>query len=100
MGVFDCGLSEVYLEILGLMSDFQAEREGSIPFTRSNVFNVLRPSGCPFRQSRLKHSDKVSRFAHIAPQFEALAHLGGLWDDIDPFDALQLCATLQIVMAR
>src|SRR6478735_5406776 len=38
---------------------FQAEYEGSIPFTRSNVFRYLGEAGLSFRQSRLSHSDNV-----------------------------------------
>jgi hypothetical protein len=41
MGVFGWHLSEVRLENLAKMSDFQAEYEGSIPFTRSKFFNDL-----------------------------------------------------------
>ena len=39
MGVFGCDLSEKPLKNLAKASDFQAEYEGSIPFTRSNPFN-------------------------------------------------------------
>jgi hypothetical protein len=41
MGPFGCDLSEVRLENLAKASDFQAEYEGSIPFTRSNDFKSL-----------------------------------------------------------
>jgi len=37
-GMFGCVLSEEPLKNLAQASDFQAEYEGSIPFTRSNVF--------------------------------------------------------------
>jgi hypothetical protein len=46
MGVFGCDLSEKPLKNLAKASDFQAEYEGSIPFTRSNFFNGLsQPPG-------------------------------------------------------
>jgi hypothetical protein len=41
MGAFGGDLSENPLKNLVKPSDFQAEYEGSIPFTRSNVFNGL-----------------------------------------------------------
>ena len=41
VGVFGCDLSEEPLKNLAKASDFQAEYEGSIPFTRSNSFQAL-----------------------------------------------------------
>jgi hypothetical protein len=41
MGVFGCDLSEKPLKSLAKASDFQAEYAGSIPFTRSKVFQAL-----------------------------------------------------------
>jgi hypothetical protein len=40
-GGFGCDLSEKPLKNLVKASEFQAEYEGSIPFTRSNVINTL-----------------------------------------------------------
>jgi hypothetical protein len=41
MGVFGCNLSEKPLKNLAKASDFQAEYEGSIPFTRSTIFCAI-----------------------------------------------------------
>jgi len=40
MGVFGCDLSEKPLKNLAKASDFQAEYEGSIPFTRSKAISM------------------------------------------------------------
>ena len=40
MGVW-LGIVGIWLGIVAKAPDFQAEYEGSIPFTRSNVFNDL-----------------------------------------------------------
>jgi hypothetical protein len=55
MGVFGCDLSEKTLKNLAKASDFQAEYEGSIPFTRSKSdFNdLLQSLRLPFQ----RHSD-------------------------------------------
>jgi hypothetical protein len=40
-----CEMSEWFLKIMRKIEDFQAEYEGSIPFTRSNDFNGLDDVG-------------------------------------------------------
>jgi hypothetical protein len=59
MGVLGCDLSEKLLKNLGKASDFQAEYEGSIPFTRSKAFNDLACERFLLRQTGLNASDKV-----------------------------------------
>src|SRR4029077_20875573 len=52
MGAFGRDLPEEPLKNLAKASDFQAEYEGSIPFTRSNVFKYLRRSAFVVPTSR------------------------------------------------
>ncbi len=53
MGVFGCDLSEKPLKNLAKASDFQAEYEGSIPFTRSNFFKHFSRSQLFIRTRKL-----------------------------------------------
>jgi hypothetical protein len=53
MGGFGFDLSENSLKNLVKTSDFQAEYEGSIPFTRSSVFKLLADNRRPEKVRRL-----------------------------------------------
>src|SRR6266478_5372383 len=61
------------LEITTAAGDFQADDEGSIPFTRSNVFNGLVPAavtGAKLVAAPLGHG----RACHGHPDHRALCH--------------------------
>jgi hypothetical protein len=67
MGVFGCDLSEKPLKNLVKASDFQAEYEGSIPFTRSNVFKHFRHRSFSIRTSRLLLIRTIGRLLFETP---------------------------------
>jgi len=55
-------LSERALKTLDRFGDFQAEYEGSIPFTRSNVFRHFPNCGFPFGQEGRRSFGQMSAF--------------------------------------
>jgi hypothetical protein len=58
---FGCDLSEKPLTNLAKASDFQAEYEGSIPFTRSNDFNCLDEMGILVATKRAESLNQTFR---------------------------------------
>jgi hypothetical protein len=55
-------LQERALKTLAKMSDFQAEYEGSIPFTRSNVSRHFSHCQFPFGQESRRFFGQLSAF--------------------------------------
>src|SRR6266436_4823024 len=81
------------LEITTAAGDFQADDEGSIPFTRSNVFNGLVPAavtGAKLVAAPLGHG----RACHGHPDNRALCHPDRDRRDKPGDDATRFCSSL------